>query len=493
MLRGTNIIQWRRTIVAVVVACFATISAARLLVPPKTNIDDNSAASDREVAVAGRLDTDVIGDPIVVRPAPDPIEVSLTLDQTRSSKLYLEEAGLDIASADRWQALFSQIAHVRSFEKGHSLTLFRDPETGELRGLRYNLDDRVALTEKTYGAGVVRVAQELIRYTFQPVAVSFKLRKDLSHDAGRLDLPRSILDTLNYAFQDRNSLNNLPRGSDVRLIYQEKVSRDGTQRFATGIQAAMITYRGKTLTAFAFRDESGQPRLYDANGEALEPQSLRFPVNFTYISSGFSFHRYHPILHCYRPHEGVDLAARYGTPVKAVADGTIEEAGWCGELGRCVRIRHEGGVVSIYGHLSQITDGIQPGTGVRVGELIGQVGASGLATGPHLHYGIEKDGHFVNPLDQHLGIHHQVSPRLRQLFDHFKTEYMAALSRLPLGSHYTVALGSTQAAGNAVMSENTTPGSTGRIVQTVTGAVSRHIHVDETAVGPISARGSVMR
>jgi Peptidase family M23 len=492
MLRGKNIIQWRRTVVALVVACFATTAAVRLLVPPKGNNADESAARDHEVAVAGRLDTDVIGGPIVVRPAPAPIEISLSLDQTKPARTYLEEAGLDSATANRWQAIFAQGAGTRNFAKGHALTLFRDPETGELRGLRYNLDERVALNEQTYGAGVFRVSQELIRYTFQPVAVSFRVNNNFWREAGRHDLPRPILDTLSYAFQDSHALNKLPRGSDVKLIYQEKVSRDGTQRFATGIQAAMITFGGKTLTAFAFRDETGRPRLYDANGEALEPQSLRFPVNFTYISSGFSFHRYHPILHCYRPHEGVDLAAHYGTPVKAVADGTIEEAGWCGGLGRCVRIRHAGGVVSVYGHLSRIIEGIEPGRAVRVGEVIGQVGSSGLSTGPHLHYAIEKDGHYVNPLDQHLGVHHQVSPRLRQLFDHFKSEYMAVLNRLPLGGHYTVALAGTQTAGNAVISENSVPGA---IVPAVSRSTAgKHLYADrgETAVLPVSGRISVM-
>jgi len=492
MLRGKNIIQWRRTAVALVVACFATISAVRLLVPPKGDNADDSAAADSEVAVAGRLDTDVSGEPAVVQPAPEPIEISLTLDQTKPGEAYLEEAGLDPAAANRWQALFAEAAGTRNFTKGHALTLFRDPETGELRGLRYNLDDRVALSEQTYGAGVFRVSQELIRYTFHPVAVSFRLHNDFWHEAGRHDLPRPILDTLNYAFQDGNSLNKLPRGSDVKLIYQEKVSRDGTQRFATGIQAAMITFGGKTLTAFAFRDESGRPRLYDADGQALEPQSLRFPVDFTYISSGFSFSRYHPILHRYRAHQGVDLAAHYGTPVKAVADGTVEEAGWCGGLGQCVRIRHEGGIVSIYGHLSRINDGIVTGRAVRVGEMIGQVGSSGLSTGPHLHYGIEKDGQYVNPLDQHLGVRHQVSPRLRQLFDHFKGEYLAALNQLPLGGHYTLSVGGTQAAGNAVMSESGTPGA---IVRTVShAAVGKHLYAERGgAVIPISGRGSVMR
>jgi hypothetical protein len=115
-----------------------------------------------------------------------------------------------------------------------------------------------------------------------------------------------------------------------------------------------------------------------------------------------------------------------------------------------VRIHHAGGIVSVYGHLSGIVSGIDEGRSVRMGQLIGQVGSSGLSTGPHLHYGIEKDGRFVNPLDETLGEHHEVSPRLRALFDHLKGEYLAALDHLPLGGHYSVTLAGDHPAANNV-------------------------------------------
>jgi murein DD-endopeptidase MepM/ murein hydrolase activator NlpD len=272
------------------------------------------------------------------------------------------------------------------------------------------------------------------------VAVAFRLRDGLLRDAERNNLPPPIIATLQNAFQDRRSLSTLPRGSGVKLIYQEKVSRDGTATMVTGLQAAQIRLPGKTLTAIAFRDQNGGAHLYDANGMALGQQDLRFPLSFEYISSGFSFHRYHPILHEYRPHNGIDLVARYGTPVKAVADGRVEQAGWCGELGRCVRIEHEGGLVSIYGHLSEIRPGIDAGGLVSVGEPIGRVGSSGLSTGPHLHFGLERDGEYVDPLAQNLGVEHHVSPAMRELFDHLKQNYLAVMARLPeFGGHFTLA------------------------------------------------------
>jgi murein DD-endopeptidase MepM/ murein hydrolase activator NlpD len=265
-------------------------------------------------------------------------------------------------------------------------------------------------------------------------------------------------------------LDNLPRGSNVKLIYQEKVSRDGITRQVTGLEAAQIRLGGETLSAFAFRDENGQPHLYDAGGEALGPESLRFPLNYQYISSGFSERRYHPILHKYRPHEGVDLAAQYGTPVKAVADGRVERAGWCGGLGRCVRIVHESGIVSIYGHLSRISPTLDPGSTVHVGEVIGRVGSSGLSTGPHLHYALERDGHYVNPLTSSLGVHHHVSPRMRTLFNHLKLDYLATLNRLPdLGGHFTAPhagpIALTRAAGTADSAVSSTAGRQSSLVK----------------------------
>jgi murein DD-endopeptidase MepM/ murein hydrolase activator NlpD len=475
-----------------VVAGFATTSAVRLLFVPPDGDQEQSQSVQSDLQVAGRLDSDLADEPAIVRPAPEPITIALTLDRTRSARRYLQDAGLDADAASRWEALFADEAGSPDFEKGHTLTLFRDPESGDLRGLRYNIDERVAISEQTYGQGVFRTSQELIRYVFRPVAISFRVRGDFWRDAKGQALPRAILDTLDYAFRDNHPLSALPRGSSVRLIYQEKVSRDGTTHFATGIQAASISFSGKTLSAFAFRDENGEPRLYDAEGVALGPEALRFPVNFQYISSGFSFHRYHPILHEYRAHQGVDLAARYGTPVKAVADGEVQESGWCGGLGNCVRIRHDGGIVSIYGHLSRIMTA--EGRKVRVGELIGLVGSSGLSTGPHLHYAIEKDGEYVNPLDQNLGVHHRVSPRLRELFERFKQEYVAALDRLPpLGGHYAVALPSAQVAGNAVISDHVvSPASTSATTHRAhIQAVSRVESVSRTA--PVSGRISVMR
>lgn len=467
--------SWPRTIAALTVAVLATVASISLFLTGAPRDRDADLAASRLLSQsAGQIDPDYAEQPMVVRPAPEPIVITLTVDRTASIASYLEEAGMAPAEAARWATSLASVSYSRNLRRGHTLTLYKDPEDGSLRGIRYDLDEHIAFRERSYGDGVIRAWQELITYVIRPVAVSFRLSGDFNRDAARHDLPQPIVATLRSAFADRHPLNRLPRGSDVKLIYQERVSRDGASRQVTGLEAAQIHFGAQTLSAFAFRDANGRAHLYDANGEALEPASLRFPCQFNYISSGFTFHRYHPILHEYRPHVGVDLATHYGTPVMAIADGSVEQAGWCGELGRCVRINHHDGLVSIYGHLSAITPGLRTGQTVRVGEMIGRVGSSGLSTGPHLHFAIEKDGRFVNPLTAHLGVHNHVSPRMRAVFDRFKGDYVAALNRLPAFSgHFNVGHeSSTALAGGApgatrpvtASSENVAPASALRTV-----------------------------
>jgi murein DD-endopeptidase MepM/ murein hydrolase activator NlpD len=487
--------RWRRAVLALAVMTVATVGAIRLFVEGPSDNESQDDRGGQHSEVAGRVDYFLPEQPESVNLAPEPITISITIERSAAVASYLEDAGLELDEARRWAGLLQTIGHVIDFQNGHVLTLYKDPGTGDLRGLRYNLNDRVAVNEVNYGAGVIRATPELIRYVFRPVAVSFRLTSSFWREARRNDLPPTVVATLEYAFKDDHPLGLLPRGSDIKLIYQEKISREGNARYVTGLQAAQIQFGSKILTAVAFRDENGHPRLYDVNGRALGVEALRYPLNFEYISSGFNLYRWHPILHQYRPHVGVDLVARYGTPVKAVADGRVETAGWCGELGRCVRILHDSGIVSIYGHLSEIEPRLHDGAEVRVGEVIGKVGSSGLSTGPHLHYGVEKDGRYVNPLTATIGTNHQVSPRMRALFERFKAEYLAVFSRLPSGNRLLVSRSLPAMSGGsapgvmALMNRDRKAPHRYRASKHGRGSL---IEITAEAV-PISGRGSVMR
>jgi murein DD-endopeptidase MepM/ murein hydrolase activator NlpD len=437
MVWGTFARVFPRLITALVVASLATLASIHLFFQAGEPPTPTVALMDLQ---PGRTE----GGPAEIAesatPAPDPILIQLTLDRSASVLRYLLDAGLDPAEAQNWANHFQEIANTGTMKEGHALVLYKDPETGDLRDLRYDLNTNIAIREHALGSGIIRVSRDLIQYDIRRVSLAFQVERSFRTAAQLHNLPEPIVYTLENIFSDHQALDELPSGSVVKLIYQEKVARDGSYDLVTGVEAAQIQSENRLMSAFAFRDEHGQPRLFDANGQELgQPQSLRFPVKFNYISSGFTFHRYHPLLHAYRPHVGVDLAAAYGAPVQAIADGRVEFAGWCGELGRCVRLAHAQGMVSIYGHLSQITLGLDHGEWVSLGETIGRVGSSGLSTGPHLHFALERDGHYINPLTENIGVNHQVSPRMRSLFDQFKDNYLAMLSKLPdLGGHFHV-------------------------------------------------------
>ena len=197
------------------------------------------------------------------------------------------------------------------------------------------------------------------------------------------------------------------------------------------ILAAMVETGGKPR--YRFRVEQGKTAdYYNEKGETGRKASgFICPVRFRRISSGYSGSRFHPILHCYRPHLGIDYAARSGTPVRAAADGTVTYASWKGQFGRTVAIRH-GSYVSQYAHLSGFGAGIKPGKVVKQGQVVGYVGATGLATGPHLDYRIYKGGTPVNP----ARVSALPAPPVKdkKAFGAVKGKYLGELSRqLPLG------------------------------------------------------------
>jgi murein DD-endopeptidase MepM/ murein hydrolase activator NlpD len=143
---------------------------------------------------------------------------------------------------------------------------------------------------------------------------------------------------------------------------------------------------------------------------------LKSPLRYTRISSGFSRRRLHPILKIYRPHLGIDYAAPVGTPVVAVGDGRIAFKGWKGGYGRFIAIRHNGRYTTTYGHLSRYASGLKRADTVKQGQVIGYVGASGLATGPHLDFRMQRRGKFVNPLRVSLAAAEPVPPAQMEAF-----------------------------------------------------------------------------
>jgi murein DD-endopeptidase MepM/ murein hydrolase activator NlpD len=183
----------------------------------------------------------------------------------------------------------------------------------------------------------------------------------------------------------------------------DKYTREGGQSSYGDITAAEFRNDGRVLRAIRFTVPGGKPAFYDEQGRSLRRFFLRSPLKFEpRITSRFSSSRRHPVLHTNRAHRGVDYAAPTGAPVIAAASGVVLSASYDGANGRMVRVRHASGYESYYLHLSAFGPGIRAGVRVDQGQTVGRVGATGLATGPHLHYGLKRNGTFVNPLREHL-------------------------------------------------------------------------------------------
>jgi len=186
---------------------------------------------------------------------------------------------------------------------------------------------------------------------------------------------------------------------DRYTVAFERLEREGRPSSYGVITAAEFQNDGRVVRAIRYTPEGGQPGYYDPQGRSLRRFFLRSPLKFEpRVTSGFSSRRMHPVLHTARAHRGVDYAAPTGAEVVSVASGRVVSVTTDDTNGRMVTLRHASGYVSQYLHLSAFAAGIRPGAAVEQGQTIGRVGATGLATGPHLHYGLQKNGAFVNPL-----------------------------------------------------------------------------------------------
>lgn len=218
---------------------------------------------------------------------------------------------------------------------------------------------------------------------------------------------------------------HLQKGDSFKLIYEEKYI--GNKILGTGkILGARITHAQKDYYAFYFKN-NGQ--YYDENGNSLKNAFIKAPVKFVKITSGFSKRRLHPILHQYREHLGIDYSAPRGTPVMSVGDGIIEKRTYNRGAGNYLQIRHNKKYMTQYLHLSRYARGMKVGKKVSQGEVIGYVGTSGMATGPHLDFRFWENGKAVNFLKQDIVTADPVKPSLMDKYNNFIADMKADLDK----------------------------------------------------------------
>ncbi|MDF3054346.1 MAG: Peptidase, family, partial [Gammaproteobacteria bacterium] len=227
--------------------------------------------------------------------------------------------------------------------------------------------------------------------------VSAEISHSLYMDARKAGLSVKQANQLGKIFATNGVSKKLRKGDRFVVLY-EKTAPDGSQKRGD-ILLAQVSHKGQTYQSIRFVDpKSGKTAYYDAKGMNPEPSLSRTPIRNARLNSTFSHNRLHPILHIRRPHLGVDYGAPTGTPITAAGDGVIAYQGYKGGYGNTVVVKHENRYSTLYGHMSRYAKNIKTGSAVKAGQVIGYVGSTGLASGPHLHYEIHVDNVPKNPL-----------------------------------------------------------------------------------------------
>ena len=272
----------------------------------------------------------------------------------------------------------------------------RTTDDGSLLALRYITDRDKLVGFDKQGAEFELVEQQLSLSPQQQMK-SGEIRSSLFAAADAIGLSDNVAIQLADIFSgDIDFHRDLRRGDKFTVIY-EMLYHQGRAIKSGRLHAAEFINKGKSYRAIWFQGVDGKGGYYTPDGKNLRKAFLRSPLQFSRISSGFAM-RFHPILHQWRKHQGIDFAAPAGTHVKATADGTVEFAGTQNGYGRVITLKHQGGFSTRYAHLRSFEPGLHKGMRVHQGDVIGHVGQSGWATGPHLHYEFRINNQVRNPL-----------------------------------------------------------------------------------------------
>jgi murein DD-endopeptidase MepM/ murein hydrolase activator NlpD len=238
-------------------------------------------------------------------------------------------------------------------------------------------------------------------------------------------LPYALAAELEAIYEWTIDFFSIQPGDKFTVIYDEKFI-DTVSIGVERIWGAKFTHRKKELYAIPFK-QNGKVKYWGKDGSSLRKQLLMTPLKFTRISSGFTNARLHPVLKVYRPHHGIDYAAPIGTPVRAVADGVVIQKGYRGAAGNMLKIKHSGDLTSGYMHLSKFGKGIENGTRVTQGQVIGYVGSTGRSTGAHLDFRLWKGATPVNPANVTQQLVDPIAKKDKGRFENVKELIIAEL------------------------------------------------------------------
>jgi len=346
-------------------------------------------------------------DPIYAQPAEDVQVMTLGRNQTLGELL---SGAMDGNEQYGFLLAFREQASPRRMRAGTEITLRYRPDDGWLRGVdvALNSDQTVRMIRDQEGWRSSTVeTPTYVDTLYASGEIETVLWTSVIRNPALSTLPVSdrnrLIDYLDRVFQWQVDFSRQIRvGDTYRFAFERQVRPDGSMR-AGRLLAAELVNSGTAYHAVWFDpNDDGEGSWFDLEGKSVRRAFLLKPLEYRRISSRFSTGRFHPILQRWRAHRGIDYAADSGTPVMATSDGVVVHRGPKGDLGNAVEIRHPNGFVTRYGHLRGFRSGISVGTRVHQGDIVGYVGMTGLATGPHLHYEMLRGGRQVDPLSVDL-------------------------------------------------------------------------------------------
>jgi murein DD-endopeptidase MepM/ murein hydrolase activator NlpD len=312
-------------------------------------------------------------------------------------------------------------------------------DDGQLRALRYEIDpETYLLVERDNGQLVAKELKHLIET--RVAHGEGTIESSLFLAANKADISENIIMELAGIFGwDIDFALDIRKGDSFKLLYEE-IFRNGEKVKDGEIIAAEFINDGEVYRAVRYANpETNRTEYYTPEGKSLRKEFLRTPVNFTRISSRFTTRRYHPVLHKFRSHKGVDYAAKRGTPIRASGDGKVVFKGKKGGYGRVIMIQHGSKYTTVYAHLNSYNKKVRVGKKVKQGQTIAYVGSSGLATGPHLHYEFRVNGVHRNPLTVRLPSSGPVPKRYLADFELTATPLLAQLDLLTKNTQVALA------------------------------------------------------
>ncbi|UCH83643.1 MAG: peptidoglycan DD-metalloendopeptidase family protein [Candidatus Latescibacterota bacterium] len=325
----------------------------------------------------------------------EPVVVEGEISRGTPFFVEMKRAGVEPNEIQKIVSATKDEFNFRKVKPGQKYSIFSDPD-GDLDSLQFVVDTEKVLKITRIGEDY-QTRLDTIPYRIEYYLTSGTINESIFATLQNIGADPELAAYLAVIFQwDIDFFKDIRKGDTFSILYEQKIFDNKKEQLGR-ILAARVFTQGQEHYAIRHDLRKGVPTYFDENGKSLQKSLLRAPLQFSRISSSFSYRRLHPVHKTYKPHLGIDYAAPHGTPVRTTGNGTVVAVTRNSSNGNYVKIRHNSRITTYYLHLSRFARGIRSGVKVKQGQIIGYVGSTGIATGPHLDYRIKVGGKFVNP------------------------------------------------------------------------------------------------